>query len=399
MKSIRLAIYSTCPFLLLALTACADTDSEKFTPSVVLERIDGSVLIGVSDTPDGRFHIWTYDIASDEFGVLASGDGGFPNLVPGITATRIAWNVDIRNDEGKTSGFRTLMVDMKRKEPVALDILRRPIGDDETNVSTSARGLFDDGRYMLVYEMLGNITPRYRVWDLKTESHSESIPIEDWNFPAVVGPASGIGKGHGVVIEMSGPDGDGAPFFLVLMDFVSMRKIGSLPVWGLSLRSVSDTPELESIFVYVLSACCDDLGYLRLTADDWKGDNTLNLEDANWFPDGVHSVSWAGDLRFWVTNDGEGEPFVLHMAPETEPEPKEATVKLGSKPGPDVWLHYIVSDDASFIATKIQGSDTFEIRSIALPEVTLLKRFRVEAREKEDGSFELSLVEELGDDG
>lgn len=395
MKSRRIIHFCIGSLVLLALPACTHSAPERFIHPVVLERVDGSVLTGIRNTPDGSFHLWNYDISSGKFDVLASVEygGKYPNFIPGITSTRLVWNNSNHDEEGLVTGFETLTLDTARKEPVVMDFIQHPTGDDEASVFMTALALVDSGGYMLVHEVDDDGPSRYRVWDLSTESNSVSIPVKEGYTATRAAPAMGIGKGHFVVAEMGyGKEQNGRYQFL-LVDAISMREIGSLAVSDVEPLGFFDDPASKCIFVIVRSTCCHDLGYIRLSGEDWSGDRKIDSEDISWLPKGAHSVQFTGDAQFWVTDDKQSETFVLNVKSHAGTGTQDASVLRGKAVDLNGWFNYVVSDDASIVATTF-GGDTFEIRNIALPDVTLAKTCRIEARQKADGGYELNLVEE-----
>lgn len=359
--------------------AAANSGSDRRVPPLVLQSFDGAVLIGLSNTTDGAYHVWTYDLASDAFEVRVSGShksGRYPNLVSGVTPSRLVWNEAKYNEKGLVQRFESVMVEPGRGEPLAMDFIRTDPAVNATGMVVTSLGLFEEGQHLLVNQ--AGPPSMYWWWDLSTMTAPDSIPIGKNASPVLAAPATGIAKKHLVIGELLLSNSGGPNFRLVLLRTEPLKKIGALTT-DLDVLGVFDGAPSECVVIAVRSSQ-HGVGFLRIARTDWEKGGGIDSASSVWLPGhGNVNLRWAADVAFWISDDSEGDGFVLNMAQYQAADTLKASIPLVKPAMPDSIPDYVVSADASTIVTCV-GTDTFEVRSIALPEVSLTKRCRVESR-------------------
>lgn len=369
----------------LLMTFCAACDAPQesgeptYRPPIVLQAISGDVLIGLSNSSDGGFHFWTFDLSSGAFEICASGirdQGGYPGLIPGVTPSRLIWYEAKYTDDGYVDRFESVMVEPGGGGPTTMDFIRTDPSVTSSGSLMTSRGLFADGKNLLVHE--GDSPSKYWWWDLSTKASPSHVAVPETTFPAVVAPATGIAPANIVIAELSIPGSD-PRWSLVLLDTKPLKRIGALGT-NMDILAVFDGAP-DNCVIAVLRDQEGGLALVRLTRENWDIGGEINPAMYTVLPNIYDTnVTWAAGIAFWISQSHEVEGWKLNMARYTETDRSltiENYIPIVRPDIPRAAPQYRVSSDAKTIVT-CDSTNTIEVRRLDYPNAELVMRCIIE---------------------
>lgn len=369
----------------LLMTFCAACDAPQessepiYRPPIVLQAISGDVLIGLSNSSDGAFHFWTFDLSSGEFEVCASGvhdQGRYPSLIPGVTPSQLIWYEAKYTDDGYVDRFESVMVEPGRGGPTTMDFIRTDPSVNAKGTVVTSLGLFGQGNNLIVYE--GESPSKYWSWDLSTKVSPSHVAVPDAIFPTLAAPATGIAPANIVIAELSLPGSD-PRWNLVLLDTEPLERIGALGT-NMDILAVFDGAP-DNCVIAVLRDQEGGRTLVRLTRENWDIGGEIDPAMYTVLPNIYDvSVTWAAGIAFWISQSHEVEGWKLNMARYTETDRSltiENYIPIVKPDIPKAHPDYVVSSDARTIVT-CDSTNTFEVRRLDYPNAELVMRYVIE---------------------